>query len=114
MSAAVSLSQTVLNDGQARVDRYLGFLKSGGSQFPAPDPPRGRRGYDQPGADRAHAATLCAAGRGTGEAIGSVIEWLMAGGAQAPRDPLGRISLLASADQPITFFPLPSIPDICK
>jgi oligoendopeptidase F len=36
MSAAVSLSQGVLHDGQAQVERYLGFLKSGGSQFPLP------------------------------------------------------------------------------
>lgn len=36
MSAAVSLSQAVLHDGQPQVDRYLGFLKSGGSQFPLP------------------------------------------------------------------------------
>jgi len=36
MSAAVSLSQSVLDDGQPQVDRYLGFLKSGGSQFPLP------------------------------------------------------------------------------
>jgi len=36
MSAAVSLSQSVLDDGQAQVDRYLGFLKSGGAQFPLP------------------------------------------------------------------------------
>ena len=36
MSAAVSLSQGVLRDGQGKVERYLGFLKSGGSQFPLP------------------------------------------------------------------------------
>ena len=36
MSAAVSLSQSVLADGQTQVERYLGFLKSGGSQFPLP------------------------------------------------------------------------------
>jgi oligoendopeptidase F len=36
MSAAVSLSQSVLNGGRAEVERYLGFLKSGGSQFPLP------------------------------------------------------------------------------
>jgi oligoendopeptidase F len=36
MSAAVSLSQSVLHGGRAEVDRYLGFLKSGGSQFPLP------------------------------------------------------------------------------
>ena len=36
MSAAVSLSQSVLKGGQPEVDRYLGFLKSGGSQFPLP------------------------------------------------------------------------------
>jgi oligoendopeptidase F len=36
MSAAVSLSQAVLHNGQPQVDRYLGFLKSGGSQFPLP------------------------------------------------------------------------------
>jgi len=36
MSAAVSLSQAVLHDGQPQVDRYLGFLNSGGSQFPLP------------------------------------------------------------------------------
>jgi oligoendopeptidase F len=36
MSAAVSLSQAVLHDGQPQVDRYLGFLKSGGSKYPLP------------------------------------------------------------------------------
>ncbi len=36
MSAAVSLSQAVLHDGQPQVERYLGFLRSGGSQFPLP------------------------------------------------------------------------------
>jgi oligoendopeptidase F len=36
MSAAVSLSQAVLENGQPQVERYLGFLKSGGSQFPLP------------------------------------------------------------------------------
>ena len=36
MSAAVSLSQSVLDGGQPKVDRYLGFLKSGGSQYPLP------------------------------------------------------------------------------
>jgi len=36
ISAAVSLSQSVLHGGQPQVDRYLGFLKSGGSQFPLP------------------------------------------------------------------------------
>jgi oligoendopeptidase F len=36
MSAAVSLSQSVLEGGETEVDRYLGFLKSGGSQFPLP------------------------------------------------------------------------------
>ncbi|HEX4083614.1 MAG TPA: oligoendopeptidase F [Chthoniobacteraceae bacterium] len=36
MSAAVSLSQAVLHGGQGAVDRYLGFLKSGGSRFPLP------------------------------------------------------------------------------
>jgi len=36
ISAAVSLSQSVLHGGQAEVERYLGFLKSGGSQFPLP------------------------------------------------------------------------------
>ena len=36
MSAAVSLSQGVLADGKANVGKYLGFLKSGGSQFPLP------------------------------------------------------------------------------
>jgi oligoendopeptidase F len=36
MSAAVSLSQSVLHGGQPEIDRYLGFLKSGGSQFPLP------------------------------------------------------------------------------
>jgi len=36
MSAAVSLSQAVLHDGKPQVDRYLGFLKSGGSRFPLP------------------------------------------------------------------------------
>jgi oligoendopeptidase F len=36
MSAAVSLSQSLLHGGRPEVDRYLGFLKSGGSQFPLP------------------------------------------------------------------------------
>jgi oligoendopeptidase F len=36
MSAAVSLSQSVLHGGRAEVERYLGFLKSGGSRFPLP------------------------------------------------------------------------------
>jgi oligoendopeptidase F len=36
MSAAVSLSQSVLHGDRSNVDRYLGFLKSGGSQFPLP------------------------------------------------------------------------------
>ena len=36
LSAAVSLSQAVLNGGKAEVERYLGFLKSGGSKFPLP------------------------------------------------------------------------------
>jgi oligoendopeptidase F len=36
MSAAVSLSQSVLHGGRPEVERYLGFLKSGGSQFPLP------------------------------------------------------------------------------
>jgi oligoendopeptidase F len=34
LSAAVALSQRVLNGGQAELDAYLGFLKSGGSQYP--------------------------------------------------------------------------------
>ncbi len=34
ISAAVALSQKVLAGGQADVDAYLGFLKSGGSQYP--------------------------------------------------------------------------------
>jgi oligoendopeptidase F len=36
MSAAVSLSEAVLEGGPAEVGRYLGFLKSGGSRFPLP------------------------------------------------------------------------------
>jgi oligoendopeptidase F len=36
ISAAVSLSQEVLHGGQEAVERYLGFLKSGGSEFPLP------------------------------------------------------------------------------
>jgi oligoendopeptidase F len=36
ISAAVSLSQAVLEGGKPEVERYLGFLKSGGSQFPLP------------------------------------------------------------------------------
>jgi oligoendopeptidase F len=36
LSAAVSLSQGVLAQGAPAVERYLGFLKSGGSQFPLP------------------------------------------------------------------------------
>lgn len=34
ISAAVSLSRRVLSGGQQEVDDYLGFLKSGGSQYP--------------------------------------------------------------------------------
>ncbi|MBF6613317.1 MAG: oligoendopeptidase F [Chloroflexi bacterium] len=33
MSAAVALSQQILNEGQSAVDRYLGFLSSGGSDY---------------------------------------------------------------------------------
>jgi len=33
-SAAVSISQQILNEGQPAVDRYLKFLKSGGSDYP--------------------------------------------------------------------------------
>lgn len=36
MSAAVSLAQKVLQGGPTDVKAYLGFLKSGGSQFPLP------------------------------------------------------------------------------
>jgi len=36
MSAAVSLSQAVLKNGQPQVERYLGFLKSGGARYPLP------------------------------------------------------------------------------
>ncbi len=36
MSAAVSLAQKVLTGGAGDVEAYLGFLKSGGSQFPLP------------------------------------------------------------------------------
>ncbi|HYY29979.1 MAG TPA: oligoendopeptidase F [Chthoniobacterales bacterium] len=34
ISAALSLAHRVLNGGQAEVDAYLGFLKSGGAKFP--------------------------------------------------------------------------------
>lgn len=34
ISAAVALSQMVLNGGDAERERYLGFLKAGGSKFP--------------------------------------------------------------------------------
>jgi len=34
LSAAIALSQRVLNGGQAELDAYLGFLKSGCSKFP--------------------------------------------------------------------------------
>lgn len=33
-SAASALSQQILTEGQVAVDRYLGFLKSGGSEYP--------------------------------------------------------------------------------
>ncbi len=33
MSAAIALSQQILNEGQPAVDRYLGFLSSGGSDY---------------------------------------------------------------------------------
>ena len=33
-SAAVSISQQILKEGQPAVDRYLEFLKSGGSDYP--------------------------------------------------------------------------------
>ncbi len=36
MSAAVSLSQKVLSGGPGDTEAYLGFLGSGGSQFPLP------------------------------------------------------------------------------
>ena len=36
ISAAVTLSQQVLHEGTPAVERYLGFLKSGGSAFPVP------------------------------------------------------------------------------
>jgi oligoendopeptidase F len=36
MSAAVALSDQVLSEGAPAVERYLGFLKSGGSEFPLP------------------------------------------------------------------------------
>jgi oligoendopeptidase F len=36
LSAAVSLSDQVLREGASAVERYLGFLKSGGSEFPLP------------------------------------------------------------------------------
>ncbi|MEI6715345.1 MAG: oligoendopeptidase F [Verrucomicrobiota bacterium] len=36
LSAAVSLSQQVLTEGAPAVERYLGFLKSGGAEFPLP------------------------------------------------------------------------------
>jgi oligoendopeptidase F len=36
MSAAVALSDQVLHEGAPAVERYLGFLKSGGSEFPLP------------------------------------------------------------------------------
>ena len=36
MSAAVALSDQVLTEGAPAVERYLGFLKSGGSEFPLP------------------------------------------------------------------------------
>ena len=64
MSAAVSLSQSVLARRQADVERYLGFLKSGGSQFPLPTLAGGRRRYVHPAAHRAHAAAFRAARRG--------------------------------------------------
>ena len=36
ISAAVSLAHQVLGEGAPAVERYLGFLKSGGSEFPLP------------------------------------------------------------------------------
>ncbi len=33
-SAAIALSQAILREGQPAVDRYLGFLKAGGSDYP--------------------------------------------------------------------------------
>ena len=33
-SAAISISQQILNEGQPAVQRYLKFLKSGGSDYP--------------------------------------------------------------------------------
>ncbi|PAB58633.1 oligoendopeptidase F [Anaeromicrobium sediminis] len=33
-SAAISLSNQILNDGQGAVDKYINFLKSGGSDYP--------------------------------------------------------------------------------
>jgi oligoendopeptidase F len=34
ISAAASLSKQILNEGKPAVDRYLGFLRSGGSDYP--------------------------------------------------------------------------------
>ena len=34
ISAAIALSERVLNGGKQELDDYLGFLKSGGSKFP--------------------------------------------------------------------------------
>ena len=34
LSAAIALSQMVLNGGEAERDRYLRFLQSGGSKYP--------------------------------------------------------------------------------
>ncbi|MGC3989605.1 MAG: M3 family metallopeptidase [Chthoniobacteraceae bacterium] len=36
LSASLSLSQQVLEQGAPAVEKYLGFLKSGGSKFPIP------------------------------------------------------------------------------
>jgi oligoendopeptidase F len=49
LSAAVSLARQTLEEGQTAVQRYLGFLKSGGSEFPLPTLRRAGVDMEQPG-----------------------------------------------------------------
>ncbi len=55
ISAAVALSQKVLAGGQADVDAYLGFLKSGGSQYPLETLQAAGVDLSTPGADQRRA-----------------------------------------------------------
>ena len=64
ISAAVALAEQVL--GGASAERYLGFLKSGGSKFPIPTLQAAGVDMSTAGADRERAAAVCEAGGGAG------------------------------------------------